>query len=210
MKKKLRIKFASTGKIFQFQPKTKVKIGENVLVKTLSGLEVGKVLPSCSGLCPNCSQPQEEMGEFLRVLNQEDKKEWQKMKEKARLLIPQVQEIISQHSLPMKILDAEFSLDMNKLIFYFQSETRVDFRLLVGELAARFQKLIRFQQVGVRDQAKILGGFGPCGRPLCCQFLVDLEQIALLVSKKVEREYGKYIIGPCGRPCCCLIFEDKK
>ena len=149
--------------------------------------------------------------EITRKLTEKDREQYNELKKRAEELVPECQNKIDHHKLPMELLDAELSFDEKKLTFYFTAEGRVDFRSLVSDLASTFKKLIRLQQVGARDEARLVGGHGRCGQGLCCRrFLkgdldsvtVDMAQIQGLASMGSNR-----ITGCCGKLMCCLRFE---
>lgn len=148
-------------------------------------------------------------GEILRKLNFEDRQRLAVNKKLARELLPQCEKMITRHGLSMKLLDADLSFDEKKLTFYFGAEGRIDFRQLVVDLIRAYKKVIRLQQVGTRDEAKIFGGFGPCGREICCsKFLRNMGSITIDMAREQNLSSGiSKISGLCGKLMCCLSYE---
>lgn len=148
-------------------------------------------------------------GEILRKLNTEDCQRLADNKRFAKKLLPQCEKMIVRHKLSMKLLDADLSFDERKITFYFGAEGRIDFRQLVVDLIRTFKKTIRLQQVGTRDEAKIFGGFGPCGREICCsKFLHNMGSITIDMAREQNLSSGvSKISGLCGKLMCCLSYE---
>lgn len=208
------IKIKSTGQVVSVDfGKLVIKSGDLILVETPQCKEVAEVVD------PDRIEESETVNgeinesevEVIRKLTDKDLEQYKKLKEEAKSLLPKCQEKIISHKLSMQPLDAELSFDEKKLTFYFTAEGRVDFRSLVSDLASTFKKLIRLQQVGPRDEARHLGGFGRCGQKLCCRrFLkgdldsitLDMAQIQGLASMGSNR-----ITGSCGKLMCCLSYE---
>jgi cell fate regulator YaaT (PSP1 superfamily) len=203
---KIFIRFPTTGKICFYESSLDVKPNDEVLVETDNILEAGVITRK-----PISSFPVEEgTGAVLRVLSAEDKAERQNLKKAAHGFIDQAREKTLRHGLDIKILDAELSFDQKKLTFYFSADGRVDFRSLVSDMAKSFNKLIRLQQVGSRDEAKYFGGIGKCGRELCCsKFLNNLESITLEMAQTQELSTAgtAKLSGCCGKLMCCLSYE---
>lgn len=205
------VKFKTTGKIYQFSSSSKFKPGEKILMKTDQGIEIGTTLDIDKKTLQSPSFEIEELeGEILRKLTQEDEEKLVNLKPKAEKAFLFCQQKIKELRLPMRLISAEYSLDEKKLTFYFTAEERVDFRELLGELVSYFHRNIRLQQLGPRDTAKIIGGIGPCGRPLCCQtFLENMESVTLEMAKEqnLAAVGSSKISGLCGKLMCCLVYE---
>jgi len=208
------IKIKSTGQIIDSDAGRLVfKVGDWILVETKECKEAAIVVDKAI-LEEDTAQnhdSQEIEAEIIRKLTEKDLKQYYELKKSAQGLIPECQKKIDHHKLSMELLDAELSFDEKKLTFYFSAEGRVDFRMLVSDLASSFKRLIRLQQVGARDEARFLGGHGRCGQRLCCQrFLkgdldsitIDMAQIQGLATMGNNR-----ITGSCGKLMCCLSFE---
>lgn len=226
MKKKIFVKFQTTGKIYQYDAlarrrgeKEQLKMGDLVLVETPQGIEVGKVVTlPCQGKCKaretcqvGAAAPAESgEGKILRKITENDRQKLALLKEKAKKYLPEVAEKIAKYSLQMKLIDADLSLDEKKLTFYFGAEGRVDFRALVSDLVKSFKKIIRLQQVGARDEAKIFQGFGKCGRQLCCaKFLQNIQSVTIEMAQVQQLEHlgTAKLSGACGKLMCCLAYE---
>ncbi len=206
------VRFRSAGKIYYFAPgkqENKMKIGTHVIVETARGVEYGTVL-----IAPK------EVGEesvvqplkpVIRIATPEDDKteERNKLREKEAYKI--CQEKIAKHELEMKLVEAEYTFDNNKLLFYFTADGRIDFRELVKDLAAVFRTRIELRQIGVRDETKILGGIGICGRELCCKsYLAEFAPVSIKMAKEQNLSLNPTkISGVCGRLMCCLKNEEE-
>ena len=203
------IKFKDTGKLYYFAPNglafTK---GEGVIVETARGVEYGTVAVA------NTEVADEEIkGELKPVLRKATEQDVQKHLENAakrKDAIRAAQDMANRRKLDMKFVDAEFTFDNAKLLFYFTSETRIDFRDLVRELAAQFHTRIELRQIGIRDECKMKGGLGPCGRVCCCNdYMNDFERVSIKMAKRQGLFLNpSKISGLCGRLMCCLKFED--
>ena len=208
MDKTLFIKFKTTGKIHPFPilSKEKFEIGDRVVVEIEQGVEIGTVIEVKK------KKSEVEIKGKVRKLTEKDQKKIIELKPQSEEIKQFCQEKISELGLSMKLIDAEISLDEKKITFYFMSEERVDFRELLSLLIARYHKNIRLQQLGPRDVARILGGFGCCGRPCCCKaFLENINSIKVNLAKEQSlRGVGSSkITGLCGKLMCCLNFEAK-
>lgn len=202
------IRFKSNGKIYFFDKgDLDPKDGSFVIVETARGLEYGEVVfgdkavPETSLVLP--------LKPVLRPATAEDIKHNEENKQKEREAFEVCSEKIKSHGLDMKLVEVQYTFDNSKLLFYFTSAGRVDFRELVKDLACVFKTRIELRQIGIRDEAKILGGVGPCGRPLCCStFLSDFTQVSIKMAKEqnLSLNSGK-ISGCCGRLMCCLQYE---
>jgi cell fate regulator YaaT (PSP1 superfamily) len=210
------VRFKRAGKIYYFDPGSLgLAAGDGCIVETSRGVEFGTIV------VPPRRVPTEEVVQplkpVLRAATEEDYERLENNKTLAEEAFVIAEEKIKKHGLPMNLLEAEYTLDQSKLIFSFAAEGRVDFRELVKDLAAVFHTRIELRQVGVRDEAKMIGGLGPCGRSLCCAtFLGDFQPVSIRMAKEqnLSLNPGK-ISGICGRLMCCLkyehdIYEDTK
>lgn len=183
-----------------------MKIGDHVIVDTARGMEYGEVVTD-----PKERDEETIYKPVMRIATEDDKAKVREHTEKAKSAFDVGLTKIAKHGLPMKLVDVEYTFDGNKLIFYFTSDGRVDFRELVKDLAAHFRMRIELRQIGVRDQAKMIGGFGPCGRPMCCvTFLGDFEPVSIKMAKEQNLSLNPTkISGICGRLMCCLRYESE-
>lgn len=203
---KIYVRFPTTGKVCAYQSSLDLKANDEVIVETDSILEAGSVIKEVGTAFPT----EEGTGTILRKLSAEDKSQRDQLKSIARGFINEAREKTMRHGLDIKILDAELSFDQKKLTFYFSADGRVDFRSLVSDMAKSFNKLIRLQQVGSRDEAKYFGGIGKCGRELCCsKFLNNLESITLEMAQiqELSTAGSAKLSGCCGKLMCCLSYE---
>lgn len=203
------IRFKKAGKIYYFDPDGQtVETGCHVIVETARGVEYGTVMKG------NTLVSEEEivppLKKIIRIATEEDTIFEQENQKKEKEAFSICSEKIIQHGLDMKLIDVEITFDHNKLIFYFTSDGRVDFRDLVKELAAIFRTRIELRQIGVRDEAKMLNGIGICGRPLCCAtFLGDFQPVSIKMAKEQNLSLNPTkISGICGRLMCCLKYEE--
>ena len=209
MVKVVGVKFKDTGKAYFFAPgKHNPEVGEEVIVETSRGLEFGKVSMSVREITEE--EIVSPLKEIVRIATDNDKAQVQKNKKKEQEAFGICEEKIAAHNLDMKLVDVEYTFDGNKILFYFTAEGRVDFRELVKDLAAVFRTRIELRQIGIRDEAKMLGGIGICGRSLCCSTYLDGFHP---VSIKMAKEQGlslnpTKISGNCGRLMCCLKYEQ--
>ena len=203
------VKFKENGRAYSFDPAgIKAEQGEYVIVETQNGIEIGTVSTA------NHEVPKEAivkpLKKVIRKATEKDmaRREDNKRKEKEAFGI--CEELILAHKLDMKLVDVEYSFDANKIVFFFTSDGRVDFRELVKDLASRFHTRIELRQIGVRDEAKMLGGLGICGRPYCCkQFLNDFQPVSIKMAKEQGLSLNPTkISGSCGRLMCCLKYEQ--
>jgi len=211
---KVAIKIKSTGQILEVNAgRLSLKIGDWLLVETPQCKEAAIVVDKSRLKEENEGQQeiQESEVEIIRRLTEKDKEQYENLKKVAEEMIPNCQKKIEHHQLSMELLDAELSFDEKKLTFYFTAEGRVDFRSLVSDLASTFKKLIRLQQVGARDEARFLGGYGRCGQRLCCQRFLkgDLDSITLDMAQiqGLSAMGSNRITGSCGKLMCCLAYE---
>ncbi|RNF38317.1 PSP1 domain-containing protein [Planococcus salinus] len=203
------VRFKKAGKIYYFDPgKYEIEKDDYVIVETARGVEYGKVVV-----------PQKTVGEndvvlplkqVVRVANDRDRQQVEENRLEAGKAFELGTDKIGEHRLDMKLVDVEYTFDRNKIIFYFTAEGRVDFRNLVKDLASIFRTRIELRQIGVRDEAKMLGGIGPCGRMLCCStFLGDFEPVSIKMAKDQNLSLNpSKISGLCGRLMCCLKYEN--
>ncbi len=184
-----------------------IKPGDYVIVEHDRGQDYGQVL-SCLGACADKSS-KEPLKRILRLARESDLKQVEENRSRAKDAFNSCNKKIAEHKLDMKLVQAEYSFDRSKIIFYFTSAGRVDFRNLVKDLAKIFKARIELKQIGVRDEARLFGGFGPCGRELCCaKFLKDFEPVTIKMAKEEGLPLNPpKISGICGRLMCCLSFE---
>lgn len=202
------IRFKKAGKIYYFDPgEYKLALGDKVIVETARGVEFGDVVigPRQVGEDEIISP----LKKVMRIATPEDEKRVEENQRKEKEAFQICLKKIAEHELPMKLVDVEFTFDNSKIIFYFTAEGRVDFRELVKNLAAIFRTRIELRQIGVRDEAKMLGGIGSCGRVLCCvAFLGDFEPVSIRMAKDQNLSLNPTkISGICGRLMCCLKYE---
>jgi cell fate regulator YaaT (PSP1 superfamily) len=185
------------------------EVGDKVIVEADRGLEYGDVVTSNEPFDHKLFD--KPLKKVIRKANPWDEEQIQKNKGKTRDLMDICSRKIREQNLPMKLVDAEYSFDRSKIVFYFTSESRVDFRNLVRELASIFRVRIELRQIGVRDEARMLGGFGPCGRQLCCiAFLKDFAPVTIKMAKVQNLPLNPAkISGLCGRLMCCLGYEHE-
>ncbi len=203
------VRFRPAGKIYYFNPLNfQISRGSHVIVETARGMEFGTVMVGPKEVAD--SQVIQPLKPVLRIATKEDEKNESKNKEKERNAYKICQEKIQKHGLMMKLVDAEYTFDNNKLLFYFTADGRIDFRDLVKDLAAVFRTRIELRQIGVRDETKILGGVGICGRPLCCHsYLSEFAPVSIKMAKEQNLSLNPTkISGVCGRLMCCLKNEE--
>ncbi len=203
------VRFKKAGKIYYFDPdECKVAPGTGVIVETARGTEYGEVVVGPKHVAEvDIVQP---LKKVLRVASPDDRIRVEENEKKAKRAFDIGLMKIAAHKLPMKLVDVEYTFDNSKVIFYFTAEGRVDFRELVRDLASVFRTRIELRQIGVRDEAKMLGGMGPCGRALCCaSFLGDFEPVSIRMAKEQNLSLNPTkISGICGRLMCCLKYES--
>ena len=205
------IRFNRADKVYYFDPAgLDLEVGDYVVVKTTRGLELGNVV-----IAPQQVLASEVSSPLKPVLRKADPEEIQRAREfedKERDALGQCGELIGRLNLPMKLLSAKYNLDGSRLSFFFCAEERVDFRELVRELTGRFKTRVELRQVGPRDGAKLIGGFGRCGRPLCCvSFLSEFAPVSIRMAKEQDLPLNPIkISGACGRLLCCLVYENEQ
>ena len=209
MTKIVGIRFRNVGKIYYFDPKNyKMQVGDHVIVETARGVEFGRVVLGPKEVGED--EVVHPLKEVLRVATQadEDREQQNRIKEKDAFKI--CQKKIREHGLEMKLIDAEYTFDNNKVLFYFTADGRIDFRQLVKDLAAIFKTRIELRQIGVCDETKILGGIGICGREFCCKgHLQDFQPVSIKMAKEQGLSLNPAkISGCCGRLMCCLKYEQ--
>ena len=203
------VRFRNAGKVYYFDPKGyKIKAGDHVIVETARGVEYGTVIGGIRDVTDDrVVQP---LKAVIRVATQEDDLRAEKSRAKEKDAMRICNEKIRKHKLDMKLIDAEYTFDNNKVLFYFTADGRIDFRELVKDLAAVFKMRIELRQIGVRDETKILGGIGICGRVLCCNsFLSEFAPVSIKMAKEQNLSLNPTkISGVCGRLMCCLKNEE--
>ena len=203
------VRFKTAGKVYYFDPaEFDPKEGDFVIVETARGLEYGEVIEAVKEV--NSKEVVSPLKKVIRIANSEDTKQYRENQEKKEKALKICQEKVDKHNLPMKLIDVEYTFDKSKVIFYFAADGRVDFRELVKDLAGVFKMRIELRQIGVRDEAKMIGGIGTCGRPLCCHtWLSDFEPVSIKMAKVQNLSLNPTkISGICGRLMCCLKYEN--
>lgn len=210
MTKVIGVRFRPAGKIYFFAPgKLQIKQGDKVIVETARGIEFGSVVSAPKDVDDETiTQP---LKPVIRIATEEDKRIEEKNREKEKEAFQICLEKIRKHELDMKLINAEYTFDNNKVLFYFTADGRIDFRELVKDLAAVFRTRIELRQIGVRDETKIRGGIGICGRPLCCHtFLSEFAPVSIKMAKEQNLSLNPTkISGVCGRLMCCLTNEEE-
>ena len=204
------VRFRKAGKIYYFSPKEyEIKVGDNVIVETARGVEYGKVVIASKEISEE--EIISPLKEVIRVATNEDDEKERANKEKEKEAFKICLEKIKKHNLEMKLIDCEYTFDNNKVLFYFTADGRIDFRELVKDLASVFRTRIELRQIGVRDETKILGGIGSCGRPLCCNtHLSEFIPVSIKMAKEQNLSLNPTkISGVCGRLMCCLKHEEE-
>ncbi|MCM1040123.1 MAG: stage 0 sporulation family protein [Roseburia sp.] len=204
------VRFRAAGKIYYFDPgKLEIKKGDHVIVETARGIEYGTVVGDVREVADDkVIQP---LKSVLRVATPKDDEQEAANKAKEKDAFKICLEKIQKHELPMKLIDAEYTFDNNKVLFYFTADGRIDFRELVKDLASVFKTRIELRQIGVRDETKIVGGIGICGRPLCCHtHLSEFVPVSIKMAKEQNLSLNPTkISGVCGRLMCCLNHEEE-
>ena len=204
------VRFRRAGKVYFFSPgKLEIRRGENVIVETARGVEFGHVVAGPRKVEEEkITQP---LKSVIRIANKDDYRREEKNREREKEAFAICQEKIRKHGLEMKLIDAEYTFDNNKVLFYFTADGRIDFRELVKDLAGVFRTRIELRQIGVRDETKIRGGIGICGRPLCCStYLTEFAPVSIKMAKEQNLSLNpSKISGVCGRLMCCLTNEEQ-
>ncbi len=210
MTKVIGVRFRPAGKIYFFSPgKYKIEAGDKVIVETARGVEFGSVVTGVREVEDDkITQP---LKSVIRIATQDDVRKEEKNREKEKEAFKICLEKIHKHGLEMKLIDAEYTFDNNKVLFYFTADGRIDFRELVKDLASVFRTRIELRQIGVRDETKIRGGIGICGRPLCCHtYLTEFAPVSIKMAKEQNLSLNpSKISGVCGRLMCCLTNEEE-
>ena len=210
MTKVIGVRFRPAGKIYFFAPgKLNIKTGDKVIVETARGVEYGSVVVGEKEVEDDkITLP---LKPVIRIATEEDKKKEEKNRVKEKEAFEICLEKIRKHGLEMKLIDAEYTFDNNKVLFYFTADGRIDFRELVKDLASVFRTRIELRQIGVRDETKIRGGIGICGRPLCCHtYLSEFAPVSIKMAKEQNLSLNPTkISGVCGRLMCCLTNEEE-
>ena len=203
------VRFKNVGKVYYFSPNgLELKPKDKVIVETARGLECGEVTFSDRGVADD--EISGELKPVIRSATEKDLRTVEENKEKEKAAFDICLKKIEAHNLKMKLVDVEYTLDRNKILFYFTADGRVDFRELVKDLASVFRTRIELRQIGVRDESKMVGGLGICGRPFCCNtFLGDFQPVSVKMAKEQSLSLSPVkISGTCGRLMCCLKYEN--
>lgn len=210
MVKVVGVRFKKAGKIYYFDPdELEISVGTNVIVETARGIEMGRVV------IPNREVDESvivaPLKKVIRIATEEDMKHHEENLKKEKEAFKICLEKIKEHNLEMKLIDVEYTFDNNKILFYFTADGRIDFRELVKDLAVIFKTRIELRQIGVRDETKMMGGIGICGRVLCCKdFLYDFQPVSIKMAKEQGLSLNPTkISGCCGRLMCCLRYEHE-
>ena len=204
------VRFRPAGKIYYFAPgKFHIRQGDKVIVETARGVEFGSVVIGPKEI--KDEEVMQPLKSVIRIATEEDKRAEEKNREKEKEAFKICLEKIRKHNLDMKLINAEYTFDNNKVLFYFTADGRFDFRELVKDLAAVFRTRIELRQIGVRDETKIRGGIGICGRPLCCHtYLSEFAPVSIKMAKEQNLSLNPTkISGVCGRLMCCLTNEEE-
>lgn len=204
------VRFKEVGKVYYFDPDGKLyKKGDRVIVETARGVECGEIAMENRDVSD--SEIVKPLKRIIRAANEPDLRTVQENKEKEKKAFTVGEEKIRAHNLEMKLVDVEYTFDGSKILFYFTADGRVDFRELVKDLAGVFRTRIELRQIGVRDESKMVGGFGICGRPFCCNsFLGDFQPVSIKMAKEQGLSLNPVkISGTCGRLMCCLKYEQE-
>lgn len=204
------VRFRPAGKIYYFAPgKFHIRQGDKVIVETARGIEFGTVVTGPKEV--KDEEVMQPLKSVIRIATEEDKRAEEKNREKEKEAFEICLEKIRKHNLDMKLINAEYTFDNNKVLFYFTADGRIDFRELVKDLAAVFRTRIELRQIGVRDETKIRGGIGVCGRPLCCHtYLSEFAPVSIKMAKEQNLSLNPTkISGVCGRLMCCLTNEEE-
>lgn len=204
------VRFRPAGKIYYFAPgKFHIRQGDKVIVETARGIEFGTVVTGPKEV--KDEEVMQPLKSVIRIATEEDKRAEEKNREKEKEAFEICLGKIRKHNLDMKLINAEYTFDNNKVLFYFTADGRIDFRELVKDLAAVFRTRIELRQIGVRDETKIRGGIGICGRPLCCHtYLSEFAPVSIKMAKEQNLSLNPTkISGVCGRLMCCLTNEEE-
>lgn len=197
------VRLREAGNVVSYTTEQNVQVGDYVILEADRGIDYGEILEIQEGMMEG------ECKDIIRKATEEDRRQIEKNKQDAGEALKICGRKIKEHNLPMKLIEGEYSFDRKKIVFYFTTPGRVDFRELVKDLAKIFRVRIEMRQIGVRDEARLFGGIGPCGNPLCCKtFLKTCEPVTMKMAKlqRLPLNSSK-ISGICGRLMCCLFFE---
>jgi len=203
------IRFRPAGRIYHFDPQGQsYTTGQYVIVETVRGIEAGRVVIAAKKVAE--SDLSDPLKPVLRLANEDELRMMLSFKSKEKDALVQCAQHVAKHNLPMKLVEAEYTFDGGRLTFYFIADERVDFRALVRDLAATFRTRIELRQIGARDQAKLQGGIGPCGKTLCCSsWITDFGVVSIKMAKEQDLPLNpSKISGVCGRLLCCLSYEN--
>ena len=209
MTKVIGIRFRKAGKVYYFSPGVnEIKTGDHVIVETARGVEYGYVVLGTHAV--DDKKVIQPLKSVIRMATPADEETERRNKEKEKEAFKVCVEKIRKHNLSMKLIDTEYTVDNNKVLFYFTADGRIDFRELVKDLASVFKTRIELRQIGVRDETKIIGGIGICGRPLCCaSYLSEFIPVSIKMAKEQNLSLNPTkISGVCGRLMCCLKYEE--
>ena len=209
MKKVISVRFKENGKSYYFDPAgAEIKTGDHVIVETARGIECGEVVQGVKEIAD--SAVPKALKPITRIADSVDVRRMRQNREDEKRAYHTCQECIARHGLEMKLVEAEYTLDRSKIMFYFTADGRVDFRELVKDLAGIFHTRIELRQIGVRDESKMLGGLGLCGQPFCCsRFLKNFQPVSIKMAKTQNLSLNPTkISGTCGRLMCCLKYEQ--
>ncbi|HHV99728.1 MAG TPA: stage 0 sporulation family protein [Clostridiaceae bacterium] len=204
------VRFKKAGKVYYFDPGDfNIELNTYVIVETARGIEFGQVV------IPNRQIPEEQivapLKKVIRIATDDDKKHYEENEKREKEAFGICLQKIKDHNLAMKLIDVEYTFDNNKILFYFTADGRIDFRELVKDLASVFKTRIELRQIGVRDESKMMGGLGVCGRVLCCKsFLGEFQPVSIKMAKEQGLSLNPTkISGTCGRLMCCLKYEQE-
>src|SRR5437868_5345520 len=203
------IRFRPAGRIYYFDPQgVAYTTGQYVIVETVRGVEAGRIVIASKKLAE--SELSDLLKPVLRLASEDELRVMLSFKSKEKEALVQCARHVEQHQLPMKLVEAEYTFDGSRLTFYFTADERVDFRALVRDLAATFRTRIELRQIGARDQAKLQGGVGPCGKTLCCSsWITDFGVVSIKMAKEQDLPLNPAkISGVCGSLLCCLAYEN--
>ncbi|MEA4854707.1 MAG: stage 0 sporulation family protein [Christensenella sp.] len=204
------VRFSDVGKVYYFDPgDLQIEINDKVIVETVRGMEFGEVVLGAREVTEK--EIKSPLKKVVKKADERDYKKLEKNKKKEKEAFDICTAKIGKHKMQMKLIDVEYTFDGGKIIFYFTAEGRVDFRELVKDLASVFKTRIELRQIGVRDEAKKIGGLGPCGRPCCCSaFMGDFQPVSIKMAKEQSLSLSPTkISGLCGRLMCCLNYEQE-
>ena len=204
------VRFKEVGKVYYFDPcGIQTTVGQHVIVETARGVEYGEVAIANRDVAEG--EVVKPLKKLLRVATHSDEKVVETNQKRAKEAFAICEKKIAEHKLDMKLVSVEYTFDLNKVLFYFTADGRVDFRELVKDLAGQFHTRIELRQIGVRDESKMLGGLGVCGQPFCCsRFLKNFQPVSIKMAKEQGLSLNPAkISGACGRLMCCLAYEQK-